>query len=248
MEEHLLVSFLQSVLPIAISRLKESWGRESLFMHSDVLPKVSISDIEIMLNHPFIDLSIVDFNRSKIPRSELYSGTPWDPISLNRTKVKRLIDEGRTFIIHNNSEINRDIAELCDSIEEELPGYHADLHVYASSQKDAATYAPHRDSPQHKIFIQLFGEVHWTIYDRGSAPIKDGVVAVTEEFAKENFKVLIDRVAGPGDIIYMPDSTFHKVETLSPRVSLSFPISHFPTYPCKDRTTLSLGKYFKSTS
>jgi len=90
------------------------------------------------------------------------------------------------------------------------------------------------------------GEVHWTIYDHGQIKIEPSTVAVTEEFAQKNFKVILDKVAKPGDIIYMPSGVFHKVDTLSPRVSLSFPIIHHPELSRKDRTTLSLGSYFES--
>jgi len=242
------MSTLQEVLPISIPELLSHWGKEGLFLHSDTIPQLSLAEIEARLNQP-VSLSVIDFDHSKFPPTDLYYETHWDKASLDRTKVKSLIDEGRSFIMHNCTDINRDIAEFTDSIEKELTHYHADLHIYISPQANAATYAPHRDRPQHKIFIQLMGEVHWKMYAHDPALLPDeSVISVTEEFANQNMKVILDKVAGPGDIIYMPAGVFHKVETLSPRVSLSFPLIFRPDLKRKDRTTIPLSQYFQSSS
>jgi len=228
-----------------LEEILSNWGKKCLFIPSAVRVNVTMKDVEVLLNHSVNSLSIIDFNHNKLPTRDLYYQTYWDHTSLDKTKVNQLIEEGCSFILHNCTEINREIAALANQIEESLPGYHTDLHIYISTQKDATTYAPHRDRPQHKIFIQLMGKVHWKIYDY-KEKLEDHVIAVNEEYAEKNFKVVMDVVAKPGDVIYMPDGVFHKVETLSPRVSLSFPIVK-SLVKRKDRTTISLEKYFNNT-
>jgi len=237
---------LEEVLSTPLEKFLANWDKECLFEPVRKMPKITLEDIETRLNHPGIDLGIIGLNGVKFTRSELYHPCYWDRNSLLRRKAKALIGGGRSFILHNCSEITRDIAELADDIEKVMPGWHTDLHIYVSSQADAATYMPHRDRPQHKIFIQLFGKVRWKIYKHYR--VDDRAYSVSEEFAKENFIVTLDEVVGPGDMIYMPPGVFHQAKALEPRVSLSFPIVHSGLLTPKDRTTLSLGEGFQTNT
>jgi ribosomal protein L16 Arg81 hydroxylase len=148
-----------------------------------------------------------------------------------------------SFVMHNMTQINRNIAEIADSIEDEFPGFHTDLHIYISPRPSSTGYNVHRDSPQHKIYIQLIGTTNWTIY-KGQNEARAIPLAEAEKVLEVDFRSELT----PGSAIYMPPDVFHHVVNGNgPRVSLSFPFTHDPSRVRMDRTHIPFKSIFEGT-
>jgi len=88
----------------------------------------------------------------------------WTPQALNKTKVKEMIEANNSFMMMNQSQINKQVAKLVTSIEDEFNMF-GDAHIYVSPSAEATGYKAHRDRPQHKIYLQIEGTSNWQIFD-----------------------------------------------------------------------------------
>jgi len=147
----------------------------------------------------------------------------WTPQALNKTKVKEMIEANNSFMMMNQSQINKQVAELVTSIEDEFNMF-GDAHIYVSPSAEATGYKAHRDRPQHKIYLQIEGTSNWQIFDYNNL---DEEVSYLEE--EDENKHLVERMnfeLEAGDLLYMPPDTFHKVRNYSgARISLSIPFN-----------------------
>ena len=86
-------------------------------------------------------------------------------------------------------------------------------NIYCSKRKDAHCFPIHADSTDNFLF-HVSGKIRWYIYkefskDLGHDRLKEATVEEVVEL-------------DDGDLLYIPKGKFHRVDTLSPRISISF--------------------------
>lgn len=171
----------------------------------------------------------------------------WTPMALKKKEVLDLIQSRHSILMMNMSQINPRVAKLLDTIEETLKAdhVHADLHLYISTTHSASGYNAHRDSPQHKLYLQVIGTTEWWVYNQVSVLPNDiRAVAAAEE--EQHLKLNTHFMMQPGDLFYMPPAVFHKVRNVGgPRVSFSIPfVRGDPATKRIDRTYIPFKQIF----
>jgi hypothetical protein len=160
------------------------------------------------------------------------TGAAWAPTFTRKSRLAELLRSGHSCVLHNMSQITPRVAELIASVEDAFPGYQADAHIYFSPSAGATGFDVHRDQPQHKIYVQLHGTTHWTVY-RGSDP----AIAMKPSEAAERLAIDFEVRLTPGSVLYLPPAVFHRVESREgARVSLSIPFYESPLAQPVDRT------------
>ncbi|NDF11508.1 MAG: hypothetical protein EB060_01655 [Proteobacteria bacterium] len=171
---------------------------------------------------------------------------PWSNTSLKKREMKALLEGGHSFLMRNQSQINRPVAALIDSLENHIQHARADVHLYVSPKGGGTGYNAHRDRPQHKIYLQVIGSTTWKIFTI-VGPLDDHAVAVEEADEAQYLKEEAEFVLKPGDMFYMPPAVFHKVRNHhGPRVSISIPFTIMQGSPRMDRTFIPFKDIFES--
>lgn len=238
--------------PITLSEFKAKiFGRTSLAVTRKSNPfenLLTLDEIEQKLNDgcaTLTNLGLIGENGAKMPFESIYNHAKqvyWSPFAMKKNFVLDKLINHHSFVMHNMTQINRQIAEIADAIETTFPDFHADLHIYVSPRPSATAYNVHRDSPQHKIYLQLIGTTHWTIYKGKSEKI-----SMTVEEAQRNLEIDFRTELTPGSVIYMPPETYHHVTNGNdPRVSLSFPFIHDPSRAPMDRRYIPFKTIFET--
>ena len=147
------------------------------------------------------------------PVPDWSSGTDHYPITL----VKHLLDKGICYI-RDCSRINKKVNNICYELEK-ISHRPVDAHIYFSYvNKEEKSFGIHKDDA-HNFIIQVEGKTHWKIgtkkYENEQKNIK--------EFLLDD-KISIDDILAPGDIIYVPAHVYHSAQSLTKRISISFPI------------------------
>lgn len=229
------------IAPRTIEEFRDQdFGKRSFFVHHETNPVeglVSLDEIEARLNDGccgFGTVAMIGSDSRKMQPREIYAeplGKTWSAAYLKKSRVKALLEAKHTFVMHNLSQMNPKVDALIASIEAEFPKFHADVHLYVSPGPGGTAYKIHRDDPQHKIYVQLIGTTHWTVY-KG-----DDVNALDIDFQV---------VLQPGSMLYMPPRVFHKVANPDgPRVSLSIPFFLSPEQTAADRTFIPFRRIFE---
>ena len=246
-----MVDLAAILTPITLAEFKAKvFGKTSLAITRKTNPFATIltlEEIEQRINDgcaTLTNLSIIGKNGAKMPFDSTYNSGKqvyWSPFAMKKDFVHNRLIEHHSFVMHNMTQINRGIAEIADSIEEAFPDFHTDLHIYVSPCPAATAYNVHRDSPQHKIYLQLVGSTTWTIY-KGKAEPASMTVAEAENKLEIDFRTELT----PGSVIYMPPKTYHHVTNGNgPRVSLSFPFILDPTRVRMDRGYIPFKSIFQ---
>jgi ribosomal protein L16 Arg81 hydroxylase len=215
------------IAPMTIKEFKTKMDNSETFVIKSKKNKfnnlITLDEIEATINNG------CNWN---VPVSIIYHGArqlyisgdvAWSPQALNKTKVKEMIEANNSFMMMNQSQINKQVAELVTSIENEFDMF-GDAHIYVSPCADATGYKAHRDRPQHKIYLQIEGTSNWQIFDHKDL---DEEIAFLEE--EDENKHLVEKMnfeLKAGDLLYMPPDTFHKVKNYEgARISLSIPFN-----------------------
>ena len=202
-------------------------GRETFVMQGqgwrDFGDLVSLDEIETALNNGCNVNIPVQIVGGGVRQSYVDRGVGWSPFSLRKTEIKSLIESGHSFLMANMSQINPKVAALIDAVEARFTGARADLHLYVSPTDDGTGYDAHRDSPQHKIYLQVIGNTSWQIFDH-TAELPQEATSVKETDEARYLTKVMEFTLRPGDVLYMPPARFHKVRNHhGPRVSFSIP-------------------------
>jgi ribosomal protein L16 Arg81 hydroxylase len=207
---------------------------------------LTVDEIEAALNNGAnLSHSVrgISKNGTKMTPQMFYQPSFQSSFVLNKKLINEFMEEGNTFIVHNCSQLNAKVTTLFAQLEEFFYGMHGDLHLWISSGKGARSLDAHRDRPQHKFYMQMVGETNWTVYQNPvdvSEIVDESIVTCSDEFMKENFEIAFTATLCPGDSLYMPPGTFHKVIVdEKPRISLSFLLVPSESPPV-DRTQIDL--------
>ena len=133
--------------------------------------------------------------------------TPFKP--LTREEIFKYWKQGCSFILTLSEFLNKTMWQQCQEFEKHYGIGQANL--YCSNQKGARCFPIHADSTDNYLF-HVRGEVRWYIYNEFEydCPIRD----------EATVESVID--LSEGDLLYIPRKLYHRVDTLSPRISISF--------------------------
>lgn len=208
----------------------------------------TLEEIEARLNDGCaskVALRVIGHDGIKLDGEALYSaqsGSGWCSSLLHKTRLSALLADGCSCVMHNCSQLNPRVEALIADVERLLPSAQADLHIYVSPRAHATGFAVHRDQPQHKLYLQLYGTTSWTLY-RGRHPKQ----AMSIEEAAEALEVDLTVTLGPGALLYLPPGVYHHATNpLGPRVSLSIPFFSSPGSTPVDRTHLPLAALLRA--
>jgi len=138
----------------------------------------------------------------------------------NRTKLQKreIFDHwwnGDSFVLSLSEFLNRTLYRQCEDFEEFFGRGQA--NIYMSSKKDAKCFPVHADTTENFLF-HVRGTVRWYIYNETEWQCKPNEATVDQVIDLEE-----------GDLLWLPPKLYHRVETLGPRISISF---HFHPPKC----------------
>ena len=134
-----------------------------------------------------------------------------DPNPKTREEIFELWNEGHSFILTLSEFLNENLWKQCQEFEKHYGGGQA--NIYCSKREDAKVFPIHADSTDNFLF-HVRGKIRWFIYNEfhnKGMPYRPNSTTLLESF-----------VLDEGDLLYIPKGQFHRVETLSPRISISF--------------------------
>jgi ribosomal protein L16 Arg81 hydroxylase len=243
------------IAPIPLDEFKARYfGRRPLAMTRAGNPfqdLVTLRELQDKLNDGLasdLRVQVVSERLGRVPQKLLYreGHRQTGNGALLKAKLRDYLEAGHSIICYNLSDMNDGVAALARSFEEEFAGHHCDLHVYLSPSRDASTLKTHADRPQQKFYLQLIGNTHWTVFRRKRPDSLAGAQVIPEAEIDRHLDVEFDVVLTPGSFLYMPPDTFHRVKLMgTPRVSLSFLVTHAPETPQVDRARIDLGALFR---
>ena len=141
---------------------------------------------------------------------------------LNKGTVYKLWKEGKSIAIPFAEYQKKDLVDIC--IEFEKYFHKGQVNVYASPKAGSKSFPPHADSTENFLFQQE-GKQKWTIY---------------KEFAPGKPKEILEEfVLEAGDLLYIPQYQYHKVDTIDARLMLSI---HFTNKPKQSIKNFQISK------
>ena len=184
---------------------------------------ITLEEIESTINNGCNINSPMQIIKDGVRYYYIQENLPWSQVALQKSVIKKLLEEKHSFMMMNQTQINKKVSELIDTIESTFTNSHADLHLYISPKTASTGYDAHRDRPQHKIYMQIIGMTHWKIY-KIVKEMPEETLALKEKYEKMYLEEEKNFTLEPGDLLYMPAGTFHKVRNEEgPRVSFSIP-------------------------
>ena len=141
-------------------------------------------------------------------------------VKLTREEIFKLWNEGNSFILTLCEFLNKTMWLQCQEFEKHYGIGQANL--YCSNMKGAKCFPIHADSTDNFLF-HVRGDVRWHMYNEFEydCPIRDEATIDT----------VID--LSEGDLLYIPRKLYHRVDTLSPRISISFHFTERKDKPYK---------------
>ena len=138
---------------------------------------------------------------------------------LSRQKIYDLWKEdGKSFVLPFSEYQKKDLVDICFEFEKYFDKGQA--NIYCSPKSGSKSFPAHADNTENFLF-HTEGKQKWTIY---------------KEFAPDKAKTILEEfVLEAGDLLYIPQFQFHKVDTLGPRIMISI---HF-----KNKERQSLNKF-----
>ena len=120
---------------------------------------------------------------------------------------------GDTFILTLCEFLNKTMWQQCVEFEKHFGRGQA--NIYCSGRRDARCFPTHADTTENFLF-HVRGKIRWYIMNESEwdCPAEDATVAEVLDLDE-------------GDLLYLPSKLYHRVDTLGPRISISF---HFHTH------------------
>ncbi len=141
-------------------------------------------------------------------------------VKLTREEIFEYWQQGCSFILALSEFLNKTMWQQCQEFEKHYGIGQANL--YCSNMKGARCFPIHADSTDNFLF-HVRGDVRWYIYNEFEydCPIRD----------EATVESVID--LSEGDLLYIPRKLYHRVDTLSPRISISFHFTERKNKPYK---------------
>jgi hypothetical protein len=147
-----------------------------------------------------------------------YAEYSWSGSTLNINYIFERIKLGDSFVLLNLSRYNKDINDICNSLEE-ITGTAADAHLYGGLHLHSKSFGIHKDMPQNLI-VQFDGTCLWKVW--------------------QDNNLIINDILYPGDVIYVPAAYYHQAIPTGKRLSISFPFGNPLHTKIPDRNWYSL--------
>ena len=127
---------------------------------------------------------------------------------LQKEDIFKKWKEGSTFVLSLSEFLNKQLWKQCEHFEEYFGRGQA--NIYMSSKKDARCFPTHADTTANFLF-HVRGTVRWYIMNEYEHECRAEHATVDK---------CID--LSEGDLLYLPPKLYHRVDTLGPRISISF--------------------------
>lgn len=191
---------------------------------------LSWKELENLLNlRPF-----VNHKRFKIVNSKNYTwnnqGWLTDVDTYPPSLIQKELAHNLCSII-DASRINENVNFICKDLETTFAKSCVDAHVYFTVADDCSDgFGIHWDY-SHNLIVQVHGVSHIDIWN-----------CEAKETNVDNLKEdpAISVTLSPGDAVFVPMKVYHRVVSLSKRLSISFPISYDMKWESQDRHWVKL--------
>jgi len=218
------MKFEELLSPIGIERFnREFKGKKCLVIKSEeniFKDYFSWRDLDNYLNQykigawdrtPQLQVVLPDGNKWCKKKSKEYK---------TRDELLKLWKDGSSFILTLSEFLTQEMWEQCQEFEKHYGIGQA--NIYCSNNKEAKCFPIHADSTDNFLF-HVRGKIRWYIY---------------KEFATKEYRpkdATLEKVIDldEGDLLYIPKKKYHKVDTLSPRISISFHFTDLKGKPYK---------------
>ena len=138
---------------------------------------------------------------------------------LSKQEVYDEWKKGKTFVLPFAEYQKKELVDICFEFEKYFG--RGQSNVYCSPKANSKSFPAHSDNTENFLF-HTEGKVKWTIY---------------KEFAPNKPKEILDEfVLEAGDLLYIPQYQFHKVDTIGPRILISVHFSNKPKQSLKSFT------------
>ena len=128
---------------------------------------------------------------------------------LKKDTVYKLWKEGKSFVLPFAEYQKKDLVDICHEFERYFEK--GQCNVYASPRANSKSFPAHSDNTENFLF-HTEGNVKWTIY---------------KEFAPDKPKEILEEfILEAGDLLYIPQYQYHKVDTIGPRILISIHFSN----------------------
>ena len=131
-----------------------------------------------------------------------------DKYKLTKQDIFKKWKKGSSFVLALSEFLNKNMWNQCQDFEEFYG--RGQGNIYMSSKKDARCFPIHADTTENFLF-HVRGTVRWYIYNEYEYDCKPADATVDR---------CID--LSEGDLLFLPPKLYHRVETLGPRISISF--------------------------
>lgn len=244
------MEFKKLIEPVNLQDFMHKFNNAETFVikgsKNKFLDLISLEEIENVVNNGCNFSTPLEIIQDGGRRFYVEKNIPWTQFASNKTIIKKFLEKNHSFLMRNQSQINPKVAALITSIENTFD-FAADLHLYVSPVTSGSGYDAHRDRPQHKIYLQVIGRTNWTIFSyKKDLPENVGAIKSVDE--KKYLNELMTIELNPGDLLYMPPDTFHKVRNHNePRISFSIPFNKVEEkFKKMDRTHIPFKQIFES--
>lgn len=207
------MKFEELLHPIGVKRFYEEFkGKKCLVIKSDkniFKDYFSWRDLDNYLNQ----YKIGAWDRTPQLQVVLPDGNKWckkkSKEHKSRGELLKLWKDGSSFILTLSEFLTKEMWQQCQEFEKHYGVGQA--NIYCSNSKEAKCFPIHADSTDNFLF-HVRGKIRWYIY---------------KEFATNNYRpndATLEKIIDldEGDLLYIPKKKYHKVDTLSPRISISF--------------------------
>jgi len=143
---------------------------------------------------------------------------------LKKDKIYKLWKEGKSFVLPFAEYQKKELVDICHEFERYFQK--GQCNVYASPRANSKSFPAHSDNTENFLF-HTEGQVKWTIY---------------KEFAPSKPKEILEEfVLEAGDLLYIPQYQYHKVDTIGPRILISIHFSNKPKQSLDNFQISALG-------
>ena len=128
----------------------------------------------------------------------------WKLPMLKKDQIYKLWEEVKSFILPFAEYQNKELVDICSEFERYFE--QGQSNIYCSPKANSKSFSAHADNTENFLF-HTEGKVKWTIY---------------KEFAPSKPKEILEEfILEAGDLLYIPQYQYHKVDTIGPRILIS---------------------------
>ena len=143
---------------------------------------------------------------------------------LNKETLHKLWKDGKSFVLPFAEYQKKELVDICHEFERYFQK--GQCNVYASPRANSKSFPAHADQTENFLF-HTEGRVKWTIY---------------KEFAPNKPKEILEEfILEAGDLLYIPQYQFHKVDTIGPRILISVHFANKPKQSLENFQVSPLG-------